>query len=92
VYTQFSLKVSAVGSQDIDDFTVNLIPTCLCQWAFLAFFAVFEIGSLVCGVAPSSTVLIVGRAIAGIGVAGVFAGGLIIISSAIRPEKRSGML
>lgn len=60
------------------------------QWVYLAFFAIFEVGSLVCGVAPSSDVLIIGRAIAGIGVAGIFAGGLTIIASAIRPEKRSG--
>ncbi|KAF5590109.1 major facilitator superfamily transporter [Fusarium subglutinans] len=59
------------------------------QWVYLAFFAIFEVGSLVCGVAPSSDVLIIGRAIAGIGVAGIFAGGLTIIASAIRPEKRS---
>ncbi|KAI1039603.1 hypothetical protein LB505_009578 [Fusarium chuoi] len=60
------------------------------QWVYLAFFVVFEVGSLICGVAPSSNVLIIGRAIAGIGVAGIFAGGLTIIASAIRPEKRSG--
>lgn len=73
--------------------TVKLIHDVpfFCQWTYLVFFAVFEVGSLICGVAPSSTILIVGRAIAGIGVAGIFAGGLIIISSAIRPEKRSGM-
>ncbi|KAF5672710.1 major facilitator superfamily transporter [Fusarium denticulatum] len=59
------------------------------KWVYLAFFAIFEVGSLVCGVAPSSDVLIIGRAIAGIGVAGIFAGGLTIIASAIRPEKRS---
>ncbi|KLP01235.1 Uncharacterized protein LW94_7919 [Fusarium fujikuroi] len=59
------------------------------KWVYLAFFVIFEVGSLVCGVAPSSDVLIIGRAIAGIGVAGIFAGGLTIIASAIRPEKRS---
>ena len=32
----------------------------------------FEIGSLICGVAPSITVLILGRAIAGCGAAGIF--------------------
>ncbi|KAF5587249.1 major facilitator superfamily transporter [Fusarium pseudocircinatum] len=59
------------------------------KWVYLTFFAIFEVGSLICGVAPSSDVLIIGRAIAGIGVAGIFAGGLTIIASAIRPEKRS---
>ena len=50
--------------------------------------AIFEIGSLICGVAPSSTVLIVGRAIAGIGVAGIFSGALVIISMTVPLAKR----
>ena len=33
---------------------------------------IFEVGSLVCGVAPSIYVLILGRAIAGVGAAGIF--------------------
>ncbi|RMZ86050.1 hypothetical protein DV737_g147, partial [Chaetothyriales sp. CBS 132003] len=39
--------------------------------SFLAFFAVFELGSLICGVAQSSKMLVVGRAICGIGSAGL---------------------
>jgi MFS family permease len=34
----------------------------------------FELGSVVCGAAPSSAAFIVGRALAGIGAAGIFAG------------------
>ena len=34
------------------------------KWVFLYAIAVFELGSLICAVAPSSTALIVGRAIA----------------------------
>jgi MFS family permease len=41
---------------------------------------VFELGSLICGVAASSSVLIGGRAVAGTGVAGIFSGCLVIIS------------
>ncbi|KAJ5153224.1 uncharacterized protein N7482_009702 [Penicillium canariense] len=58
------------------------------KWSFLAAVGIFEIGSLVCGVAPSSTVLIVGRAIAGIGVAGIFSGALVIISMTVPLAKR----
>lgn len=47
---------------------------------FLAAIGIFEIGSLVCALAPSSTVLIIGRAIAGIGVGGLFSGALVIIA------------
>jgi hypothetical protein len=50
------------------------------KWVFLAAITVFEIGSLLCAVAPNSTALIVGRAVAGIGVGGIFSGALIIIA------------
>ncbi|KAE8153034.1 major facilitator superfamily domain-containing protein [Aspergillus avenaceus] len=58
------------------------------KWGFLAAVLIFEIGSLICAVAPSSTVLIVGRAIAGIGVAGIFSGALVIISMTVPLPKR----
>lgn len=35
---------------------------------------IFEVASAVCGAAPSSTAFIVGRAISGVGAAGIFAG------------------
>jgi MFS family permease len=35
------------------------------KWTFLVSFLVFELGSLLCGVAVSSNMLIVGRAVAG---------------------------
>ena len=43
---------------------------------FLICIGIFEVGSLVCGLAKSSTVFIVGRAIAGLGSAGIQIGGL----------------
>lgn len=43
---------------------------------FLIAFAFFELGSLISGVAPTSTALVVGRAIAGIGGAGLFTGAM----------------
>ncbi|KAL8722884.1 MAG: hypothetical protein Q9225_000717 [Loekoesia sp. 1 TL-2023] len=55
---------------------------------FLLAISLFEIGSLICGVAPSSTTLIVGRAIAGLGAAGIFSGALIIIAHNVPLEKR----
>ncbi|PKX94105.1 MDR family MFS transporter [Aspergillus novofumigatus IBT 16806] len=58
------------------------------KWAFLIAVLIFEIGSLICAVAPSSTVLIVGRAIAGIGVAGIFSGAMVIISVTVPLPKR----
>lgn len=58
------------------------------KWGFLVAILIFEIGSLICAVAPSSTVLIVGRAIAGIGVAGIFSGAMVIISMTVPLQKR----
>lgn len=48
------------------------------KYVYLGTMAIFEIGSVICAVAPSSTVLIVGRAIAGVGGAGIVAGSLIV--------------
>ncbi|KAJ4859725.1 major facilitator superfamily domain-containing protein [Trichoderma breve] len=47
------------------------------KMSFIGAMAVFEIGSLICGAAPSSTVFIIGRTIAGIGAAGVSSGPLL---------------
>lgn len=48
------------------------------KWVFLAALAVFEIGSIICAAAPSSVVLIVGRAVAGAGCAGLMSGAFIV--------------
>lgn len=47
---------------------------------FLSAIFVFEVGSLVCAVAPSSTAFIVGRAVAGMGTAGLFSGAIVIMA------------
>ncbi|CAI6092229.1 unnamed protein product [Clonostachys chloroleuca] len=41
------------------------------KYSFLVAMLVFELGSLICGVAPTATAFIVGRAIAGLGCAGI---------------------
>lgn len=56
---------------------------------YLSSVALFEVGSLVCALAPSSPVLIVGRAITGLGASGIFAGGMIILTSVIPLHKRA---
>ncbi|KAK3685144.1 major facilitator superfamily domain-containing protein [Podospora appendiculata] len=56
--------------------------------SFLIAIFIFELGSLVCGVAPNSTTLIIGRAIAGIGGAGIGSGAYTIIAFAAEPKKR----
>ncbi|KAF2789492.1 MFS general substrate transporter [Melanomma pulvis-pyrius CBS 109.77] len=58
------------------------------KWVFMAALAFFEVGSLICGAAPNSTALIIGRAIQGIGAAGIFNGGMVIIAHVSPLEKR----
>lgn len=45
------------------------------KWVFISAMVIFEIGSLICAVAPTSPVFIFGRAVAGLGGAGTFSGG-----------------
>lgn len=56
--------------------------------SFLISIFIFELGSLVCGVAPNSTTLIVGRAIAGLGAAGIGSGTYTIIAFSAGPKRR----
>ena len=44
------------------------------KWLITASMAIFEIGSAVCGAAPTSDALIIGRVIAGMGGAGMYLG------------------
>lgn len=59
------------------------------KWAYLVSVLIFEIGSLICAIAPNSTALIVGRAIAGLGSAGIFSGSFIIIACSVPLVKRA---
>ena len=56
--------------------------------SFLVALGIFEVGSLICGIAQSAVMLLVGRAIAGLGCAGVFAGVMAIIALAVPLTKR----
>ncbi|KAI0377283.1 MFS general substrate transporter [Hypomontagnella monticulosa] len=58
------------------------------KYTFLAAIGIFELGSLVCGVAPTSTAFIVGRAVAGLGGAGISSGAMIIISHTVPLRMR----
>ncbi|OAA65525.1 MFS multidrug transporter [Niveomyces insectorum RCEF 264] len=58
---------------------------------FISFIFVFEMGALISGVAVSSTMLIVGRAISGIGASGIVTGATTIIT-VLRPLDKRPML
>ncbi|KAJ7064697.1 major facilitator superfamily domain-containing protein [Mycena amicta] len=63
-----------------------------CSQVYITAVTLFEVGSAVCGAAPSSNALIVGRAIAGLGSAGIFSGAMIIISHSVPLVKRPAYL
>ncbi|KAF2173022.1 hypothetical protein M409DRAFT_62654 [Zasmidium cellare ATCC 36951] len=58
------------------------------KWTFLSTILIFEVASIICGAAPNSIALIIGRAIAGIGSAGIFGGAFIIIAESTPLSKR----
>ncbi|MCJ1403810.1 hypothetical protein MMC11_007033 [Xylographa trunciseda] len=66
----------------------RLYTFCSPKWVFLGSILVFEVGSAVCGAAPNSVVFIIGRAIAGLGSAGIFSGAIILIVYIVPLNKR----
>ncbi|KAK4180259.1 major facilitator superfamily domain-containing protein [Triangularia setosa] len=58
------------------------------KWTYLLAVFIFEIGSLICATAPTSNAFIVGRAIAGMGTAGLFSGSIVILSYTLPLRKR----
>ncbi|KAI9656215.1 MAG: hypothetical protein M1821_004878 [Bathelium mastoideum] len=48
----------------------------------------FEVGSLICAIAPDSIAFIIGRALSGVGGAGIATGGTTIIAFSAPPKKR----
>ena len=56
--------------------------------SFLLAIGIFELGSLISGVAQNSVTLIVGRAIAGCGGAGIAAGAYTLVALSAPPKKR----
>ncbi|KAF2120200.1 major facilitator superfamily transporter [Lophiotrema nucula] len=59
---------------------------------FLAFLTLFELGSLLCGAASSSTSFIIGRAVSGLGASGLLNGALTIIAAAVPMHQRPALI
>ncbi|XRM38534.1 hypothetical protein ABZX51_001939 [Aspergillus tubingensis] len=55
---------------------------------YLSVAVLFEAGSVLCAASPSSTAFIVGRAITGVGAAGLYQGALSIVGLSVPLEKR----
>lgn len=62
------------------------------KWTFILTVAIFELGSLICGVAPNANAFIVGRAIAGLGGAGLSTGSTVIFAFCVEPKKRPTLM
>ena len=58
------------------------------KWVFLWCIGVFEIGSAICAGALNSTTVVIGRAVAGIGCAGVFSGSMQLLVASVQLRKR----
>lgn len=62
------------------------------KYVFLAAFTIFELGSLICGVAQDSPTFIVGRAVAGLGMSGTYSGTMIIVTLISPVQKRPALM
>ncbi|KAH4161849.1 hypothetical protein HBI04_127330 [Parastagonospora nodorum] len=78
--------IALCASQPLAGKTFTLYPK---KMTYLIYLAFFEIGSLICGLAPTSNGLIAGRVVAGFGASGVFAGGFVILTTIIPLHKRA---
>ncbi|RYC57814.1 hypothetical protein CHU98_g8402 [Xylaria longipes] len=59
------------------------------KYTYLLYLGVFEAGSLLCALSPSSKALIVGRVIAGVSASGIFASSFAILTTIVPLHKRS---
>jgi MFS family permease len=58
------------------------------KWTYGFSFLIFEVGSILCAAAPNSLALIIGRATAGVGYAGLYSGGMLIIIDSVPLRRR----
>nr|XP_036580464.1 MFS multidrug transporter [Colletotrichum truncatum]KAF6788376.1 MFS multidrug transporter [Colletotrichum truncatum] len=79
-----SVETSTVF-QPIAGKVYTFLPT---KWSLMAFILLFALGSLICGIADSSMILIVGRAVAGLGGSGLLIGNQTVIAGLAPIEKR----
>ncbi|KAF2820881.1 MFS general substrate transporter [Ophiobolus disseminans] len=59
------------------------------KFTFMSYLLIFEIGNLVCALAPTSRALIVGRAVTGLGASGIFVGGIVVLATIVPLHKRA---
>jgi MFS family permease len=85
-FAQSELTATRCASQPLAGKIFTLFSKKL---TFLSYLFVFELGNLVCALAPSSQALIVGRAVTGLGASGIFVGGIVVLATIIPLHKRA---
>ena len=59
------------------------------KYTFISALIIFEIGSVICAAARNSVMLIIGRAVAGVGASALFSGGMTIIGFSVPLRRRA---
>ncbi|CAI7598280.1 unnamed protein product [Penicillium viridicatum] len=59
------------------------------KWTYMIALGLFELGSLICAVTPTSKGLIFGRAIAGVGSGGLSPGALLVLANSVPLHRRA---
>ncbi|KAJ5773649.1 MFS toxin transporter [Penicillium paradoxum] len=74
---------------------MSLLPTCGriytfydVKWSYMVLMLIFELGSIICAVSQNSMTLIVGRAVSGLGAAGLLGGAAILVSYCVELRQR----
>ncbi|KAJ5278978.1 hypothetical protein N7478_004350 [Penicillium angulare] len=62
------------------------------KWSYLGFFLLFELGSLLCAISTSSKMLIIARAVAGMGGSGMMNGSITIVAASVPLHKSPAMI
>ncbi|KAL3455581.1 major facilitator superfamily domain-containing protein [Aspergillus heterothallicus] len=62
------------------------------KWTYIVCVALFEVGSAVCGAAPTMTAFLLGRTICGLGGCGMYTGVMMMLSFLTTPEERPAYL
>ncbi|KAI1311217.1 putative MFS transporter [Xylaria venustula] len=78
---------------------MSLLPSCgriytfyNIKRAYIILLLIFELGSVICALAPNSTSLIIGKAVAGLGAAGLLSGATVILSYCVALKQRAFLL
>jgi MFS family permease len=58
------------------------------KWLYIFTVVLFEVGSAICGAAPSINIMILGRAIAGLGGSGLYVGCMTLIAMTTTMDER----